>query len=103
MEPHRRTHTRRHPRARLVTQVEATTIGRTENIGEGGILVLTRETFQPMTEVVVRFTIPPDQFVSARGIVVHSSPGVSMGIQFTGLREEDKKAIGEYVRQMGES
>ncbi len=98
---HRRA-TRRHPRARLVTQVEATTLGRTENISVGGVLVLTRETFQPGTEVTVRFTLPPDQFISATGVIVHTTPAVSMGIHFTGLKDGDRKAIESYVKQTAE-
>lgn len=93
---------RAHPRVRLVTQVEATSIGHTENISEGGILVATRETFTAGTEVTVRFTIPGGFHIESQGVVVHAEPGQKMGIQFASLRDDQRKAIGEFVRQAQE-
>ncbi len=93
---------RRHPRVRLVTQVESrasgqSSIGRTENISEGGVLVLSRDTFEPETDVIVRFNLAPNQAVQAQGTVVHATPGVSMGIQFVQIRPEDVAAIRDFV------
>lgn len=95
---------RRHPRVRLVTQVESRTsgqssIGRTENISEGGMLVLSRDTFEPQTDVIVRFNLPLGRTVQAEGIVVHTQPGVNMGIHFHHINQDDLSAIKEFVRQ----
>ncbi|MFQ5817801.1 MAG: PilZ domain-containing protein [Terriglobia bacterium] len=95
---------RKHPRVRLVTQVEsrasgATSVGRTENISAGGMLVLTRDTFDPSTEVIVRFNLPPRHSIEAQGVVVHARPAASMGIHFAQLKHDDVKAIEEFVRQ----
>ena len=93
---------RKHPRARLVTQVEATSLGRTENLSVGGVLVVTRETFEANSHVIVRFSLPPDRSIEAPGVVVHSLPQVSMGIKFLQLKDDDRKAIEEFVQQVSE-
>ena len=95
---------RKHPRARLLTQVEsqtsgATSIGRTENISQGGLLVYTRETFDASTSVIVRFNLSPGRLIEAQGKVVHVQVGVQMGIQFSQVTDEDRKAITEFVRE----
>lgn len=84
---------------RLVTQVEGISLGRTENISAGGTLIFTRETFEPKTGVTIRFTLPSGRPIQATGVVVHSKPGVSMGIQFRWLKDDDLKAIEEFVQQ----
>ena len=100
--PEKRRIPRKHPRVRLVTQVEATSLGRTENVSVGGVLVVTRETFEANTHVIVRFVLPPDWSIEAPGVVTHSLPQVSMGIKFLKLKDDDRKAIEEFVRQTGE-
>ena len=95
---------RRYPRVRLVTQVESRTsgqssIGRTENISEGGVLVLSRDTFETETDVIVRFSLAPNQTVQAQGTVVHATAGVSMGIQFVQIKPEDVAAIRDFVNR----
>ena len=100
--PEKRRIPRKHPRVRLVTQVEATSLGRTENVSVGGVLVVTRETFEANTRVIVRFNLPPDRSIEAPGVVMHSLPQVSMGIKFLQLKDDDRKAIEEFVRQTGE-
>lgn len=87
---------------RLVTQVEATSIGRTENISVGGMLVSTRQTFEPETEVIVRFKLPAGRTIQAQGRVVHTLSRLKMGIQFLEMKEEDQKAIEEFVKQASE-
>ncbi len=95
---------RKHPRAQLLTQVEsqtsgATSIGRTENISQGGLLVYTRDTFDASTSVIVRFNLSPGRLIEAQGKVVHVQVGVQMGIQFSQVTDEDRKAITEFVRE----
>ena len=94
-------------RARLITQIESrgpgsSSIGHTEDVSETGLLVLTRETFDPPTEVTIRFNlppVPPGRPVECHGVVVRSTPGVHMAIQFRNLGDGDHKALAEYVRQ----
>ncbi len=64
--------------------------------------MVTRETFEANTRVVVRFNIPPDRSIEALGVVMHSLPQVSMGIKFLQLKDDDRKAIEEFIRQTGE-
>ncbi len=105
--PEKRRIPRKHPRVRLLTQVEsqtsgASSLGRTENISQGGLLVYTRETFDASTKVIVRFNLSPGHLIEAPGVVMHSLPQVSMGIKFLQLKDDDRKAIEEFVRQTGE-
>ncbi|MFQ5903336.1 MAG: PilZ domain-containing protein [Candidatus Binatia bacterium] len=91
---------RRHPRVRLVTQVQAaTSIGRTENISVGGMLLFTRDTFEQQTEVTVRFNLPSGRSIEAQGVVTHAQAKVKMGIQFLQMKDKDAKAIEEFVKQ----
>jgi hypothetical protein len=94
-------------RARLVTQIESrgpggSSIGHTEDVSETGLLVLTRETFEPQTEVTIRFNlppVPPGRPLECQGVVVRSEPGAHMAVQFTNLGDEDRKALADYVRR----
>ena len=98
---------RKHPRVRLVTQVEskssrAVGLGRTEDISEGGLLIRTPETFDSQSEVTVRFNlppIPPGRPIETQGLVVHTQPGVSMGIQFLQLDDRNRNAIVGFVQK----
>ncbi len=106
-QPEKRRIPRKHPRVRLLTQVEsqtsgASSLGRTENISQGGLLVHTRETFDASTNVIVRFNLSPGHLIEAPGVVMHSLPQVSMGIKFLKLKDDDRKAIEEFVLQTGE-
>lgn len=96
---------RKHPRVNLVTQVESLaegriSLGRVENISVGGMLVLTRETFEAGSEVVVRFNLPDGGHVEAAARVMHTKPGAQMGIQFLNLTEEDRRAIAGFVQEV---
>lgn len=96
---------RKYPRAPLAELVEKlaggkTTAGRTGDIGLGGILVLSGDTLEPRSEVRVRFDLPSGHHVDVQGEVVHSKPGVRMGIRFLHLSEDDQKAISEYTKQI---
>lgn len=96
---------RRTPRISLLTQVEvlgpgAGGVGRIQDISLGGLLMASPETFPPRTEVAVRFNlppIPPGRPVEGQGIVAHAEPGVKMGIQFLLLKDDDRKAIAEFI------
>ena len=63
-QPEKRRIPRKHPRVRLLTQVEsqtsgASSLGRTENISQGGLLVHTRETFDAVcAECGTSTTVP---------------------------------------------
>lgn len=96
---------RKHPRVNLVTQVESLaegriSLGRVENISVGGMLVLTRDTFEAGSEVVVRFNLPGGGHVEAAARVMHTKPGAQMGIQFLNLTEEDRRAIAGFVQEV---
>lgn len=101
---------RRNARVGLMTQVESratrsSSIGRTRDISVDGLLVQARETFDPQTEVVFRVNlppIPPGRLIEGQGIVVRTQPGVEMAIQFIQVKEADRQAIAEFVRQGGE-
>jgi RNase P/RNase MRP subunit p29 len=96
---------RKHPRFPLVARVEnmaggKSMTGRTGDISVGGILVLSRDTLEPKSEVRVRFDLPSGRRVDVQGEVVHSTPGVRMGIKFLALNHDDQEAIAEYAEQV---
>ncbi len=67
-----------------------------------GLLVESRDTFDPQTNVIVRFSLACGHTIQAEGVVIHSLLGVHMGIKFLQLKDDDRKAIEEFVRQTGE-
>lgn len=97
---------RRSRRVPLTTQVQSlsaqgTSLGRTQNLSEGGLFMLSPDTFKPETEITVRFhlpPIPPGRPIEGRGVVVHAKHGVNMGIGFLSLEDQDRKAIAEFVQ-----
>lgn len=97
--------THRAPRVRLTTRVESRSnkkisLGRTRNISAGGLLVCSRDTFEPGTEVRVRFNLPFGHRIEAQGVVVYARPGVHMGIRFSQLEEKDRQAIQEFIQDI---
>jgi hypothetical protein len=96
---------RKYPRSRLTAQVEEvvggrTTQGRTGDVSVGGILVLSKATIALRSGVRVRFDLPSGRHVEVDGEVVHSTPGVRMGIKFLHLGADDREAIAEYVERI---
>lgn len=77
-----------------------TTVGRTGDVSIGGILILSKDTLEPKSGVRVRFDLPSGRHVDVQGEVVHSTPGVRMGIRFPHLSEDGQEAISEYVEQI---
>jgi hypothetical protein len=96
---------RKHPRVSLVTEVESHAtrvkhLGRVVNVSVGGVLILARDTFDPSTEVVVRFKLPTGYSVEAPGMVVHGKKGAHMGIKFLQLDPHSRTAIGKFVQEV---
>lgn len=79
--------------------------GFSENIDEGGIFVATFDPKPIDARVIVNFKLPGGRPVTARGRVHFvreynpTTPDVApgMGVQFTDLLPEDRKAIEEYI------
>jgi len=74
--------------------------GRTGDLSLGGILVLSRDTLEPKSGVRVRFDLPSGRRLDVQGEVVHSTPGVRMGIKFLALNPDDQRAIAEFAEQI---
>ena len=97
---------RKTQRVGLVTQVECKTtgdynLGRSQDISEGGLLVVTRTTLDSGTEVVVRFNLPPYPrgiHMEVPGVVVWVRAGESLGIQFLQLKDQQREAIAKYIQ-----
>ncbi len=95
-------------RAILIVQVGCKTsgdwgLGHTQDISDSGLLLVTPETFEPRTEITVRFNLPPDPpsfFVETPGAVARVQSGQSMGIQFLQVTERQRDAIAKYVRRV---
>ena len=104
---HRRSIGRRQTqRAVLLVQVEISasgefSIGRVQNVSEGGLLVLTHNPLDPEKEVTTRLNLPappPEYHIECQGVVVRIQPGSNMAIEFRQLKEEHRKAIAEFVK-----
>ena len=96
---------RKYPRFALVTRVESVVggkhlTGRMGDVSVGGILILSQDTLDPQTKVLVRFDLPGGRHVEVEGEVVHSTPGIRMGIKFLALDPDLQKAIAEYAEQI---
>ena len=99
---------RESPRAPLKVQAEcqageASSVGHTQDISEGGLLVLTPDTLLPGTKMTIRFNLPPEHprlFVEAPGYVARAQAKEYMGIQFHRLTDQQREAIAKYVRQV---
>jgi len=95
-------------RATLLVQVEFKTtrdytLGHSQDISEGGLLVVTPETVESRSEVVIRFNLPPytpGVFIESLGVVAHVLWGECMGIQFLQLTDAQRKAIATFVQQV---
>ena len=75
------------------------------DICEGGILMRTRETFAPTTEVALRFVLPLSAEgveINAHGVVAREIPDVGMAIVFMNLRKDQRQAIADFVDQMAQ-
>ncbi len=75
-------------------------LGRTRNISMNGLLVESRDTLDPQTNVIVRFSLASGHTIQAEGVVMHSLLGVHMGIKFIQLKDDDRKFIEHFVKQV---
>ena len=88
-----------------LTQVETRagmSLGRTDNVSLTGLLLRTRETFSPGTEVIVRFHLPPcpcGPLVESLAQVVRAEEGASMGMRFLELPAAARQRLEEHFRQ----
>lgn len=100
---------RKTQRVGLITQVECKTtgkytLGRSRDISEGGLFVVTGETFDCGTEVVVRLNLPPYHLgilLESEGVVTWVRATESMGIQFIQLKDQQREAIAKYIQLEG--
>ncbi|MFQ5778358.1 MAG: PilZ domain-containing protein [Terriglobia bacterium] len=94
---------RKHGRFPILVQIEAQArkgllLGRATDISPGGMLVETTETLPLHTDVVVRFSLPPeDRRIEAAGRVVRERRGRSLGVSFLGLAEDDRRKVVDYM------
>jgi len=89
--------------ANWLTQVESrsgATIGRIHNVSTSGLLILSRDTFPPKTEVTVRFHLPPGgDFVETQARVVRAQQGAYMGLQFLDTAKKHRQALEQFTRE----
>ena len=95
---------RKCPRVALLTEVECLASGViihgwSENVSTGGLFVLSSQTFEPDTRVIVRLKFPSGYPLECPGCVARAIRGKHMGIQFLELKEEDRKALTDYINK----
>ena len=74
--------------------------GRGENLSEGGMMLVSAETFPVDSVVKVRFTLPgpgPAVVVTSEAKVAWTKPGGGTGIQFVDMQDEFRQAIIRFV------
>lgn len=76
--------------------------GRSEDISEGGLLVVTRESIAPGTTVTVRFALPIDGKVVSEPAVVKWSRSSAIGVALESPAAETRRQIERYVSLMGD-
>lgn len=90
---------RRHSsRGELFTEVQYEGAGvradtRISDINLSGVFVDALSPLPVGAVVTLRFTLPGGHRVTTEGVVVHSQPSIGMGVEFTGLSEEDAALI----------
>jgi c-di-GMP-binding flagellar brake protein YcgR len=96
---------RQFKRVPLNVTVEATAGGRTlrfesRNISVGGLLLRGEETLHENDTFHMKFHLPGrDEAVAATAVVQHVSPEAFMGVRFTELSEDVRRAIENYVKE----
>lgn len=108
---HRLPRRRRYARAPYVTPVRLKMTdgrhvdGRTEDISEGGLLVLTEQPCEMNAKVEIRFALPLTGRIATAGAVTRWARMVrgtgAAGVEFVELPDEVRAAIAEYVKFMG--
>lgn len=99
---------RRHRRAPYRTPVrmevsgKAPIDGRSEDVSQGGLLIMTRSTMPQGTAVVLRFALPIDGRVVSEEGVVKWARGTAIGVALASPGPDTTKQIERYVELMGE-
>ncbi len=96
---------RKHPRVSLEIPVELQAgnirvIARSADVSVGGLLLRTSRTWQPGTELAVRFNLPDGRFISCVAKVVHETSGAKMGLEFSQLRRECRSVLADFTCRM---
>jgi uncharacterized protein (TIGR02266 family) len=96
---------RQFKRVPLNVAVEATAGGRTlrfesRNISVGGLLLRGDETLHENDTFQMKFRLPGrNEMIAATGVVQHVSPEAFMGVRFSELSEDVRRAIESYVKE----
>ena len=94
---------RQHRRAKLVTQVKCSSLGReemmlTRDVSAGGVFVSTPNPFPMNSEVTVSLQLPSGSTaIQTAGTIVYSLKGLGMGVQFSGLDAASIDALQKFV------
>jgi len=70
---------------------------RTSDINPSGVFVDVLSAVPVGAPMNLSFVLPGGKQVIAEGVVVHSQPGIGMGVAFTSLNAEDAKLIQETI------
>jgi uncharacterized protein (TIGR02266 family) len=100
---YRRSHARKVPRARMVTQIsspELLTLAYSRDVSVGGMFIETRQPLPVGTRLNLRFHIEDDTpIVAAEAVVAYEVVGLGMGVRFWWISLEDRQRIADYVER----
>ncbi len=93
---------RQSTRGTLYTEVQYEGAGihaetRISDINLSGVFVDAMSPVPVGAAVNLSFVLPGGQRVATEGVVIHSQPGIGMGVTFTSLSEENAKLIRETI------
>jgi c-di-GMP-binding flagellar brake protein YcgR len=74
--------------------------GRGENISEGGMMLESSQAYSLNEVVKVRFVLPASPqgaVVTSEAKIVWAGPGAGVGLEFLGMKDEDREAIARFV------
>lgn len=98
---YRRSHARKVPRARMVTQIncpELLTLAYSRDVSVGGMFIETRQPLPIGTRLNLRFHIEENTpIVAAEAVVAYEVVGLGMGVRFWWIALEDRQRIADYV------
>jgi c-di-GMP-binding flagellar brake protein YcgR len=100
---YRRSHVRKVPRARMVTQVicpELLTLAYSRDISVGGMFIETHQSLPVDTRMNLRFHLEDDSpIVTAEAVVAYEVVGLGIGVRFWWISLEDRQRVADYVER----
>jgi hypothetical protein len=96
---------RTHPRVQFATPVEVwsggyNSVGQSENISLGGLMLQNAHCFAPKTNLEVLFNLPNARSIRTHTVVVHSDLRLRAGVQFLSLPPDARRDLEQFITSL---